>query len=144
MSVCCDTLQTQNMVSSNKQSVTLATRAGLFIPPSRIRNKLKTRKVRVSSAAPVFAAAVVESVLQQVILKAIELVEVSKGTRLTPAAVIAATRDCDVRRVFSGLTMVTGHTLDKPGDTILTSEAVAKRQERVAAAKRARDPAEKA
>ena len=142
MSVCCDSLQTQNMASSKKPSATLATRAGLLIPPSRIRNRLKARKVRVSSAAPVFAAAVVESMLQEVILKALELVALSKGNRLTPAAVMAATRDCNASRVFSGLTMVTGHTLDKPGDTILTAEAATKRQERIAASKCSRKAAE--
>lgn len=126
-------------MAGSKRSLSVASKSGLTIPPSRIRAKLKATKSRVSSASPVFVASIVEFVLQEVILKAVEITESSKGSRISAAIVMAATRGSSVKRVFDGLTLVGSHTLEKPGDSILTAEAVAAKQKRLAASKKQRE-----
>lgn len=66
--------------------------------------------------------------MNNVILKAVEISECSKGSRIGLSAVLAAIREAPCSRTFDGLTLATGHVLKPPGDSILTNEMITARR----------------
>jgi histone H2A len=80
-----------------KSSVSSAKRAGLVIPPASVVRGIKAqlsngkrKGARVSKAAPVAIAAVMEYVANEIILSATEQTQARKSKRITPRDISAA------------------------------------------------------
>jgi len=105
-------------------------RAGLVLASARLGSHLKQRHGRVSGAASVFLAAVVEDVLGQVAEQAAGAAAKAGCHRVGVSAIGQASRTEESLKVFAGYWLVTERVLPRPGNLLLTSSAIEKKKKK--------------
>ena len=111
-----------------RKSMSRSERAGLSLTSSRINTLLKSGGSRVSGAASIYLTAAVEELLDGVLEAAVAQTSEGSSNRVGVSAVAAAIRSEDLKKIFSGYTLVTDRVLPRPGDMLLTSKAIAKKR----------------
>ena len=117
-------------MTKKRKSISKSSRAGLVLASARLSGHLKQRHGRVSGAAGVFLAAVVEDVLGQVAEQAAGVASKAGSHRVGVTAIGEAVRTEENQKVFAGYTMVTERVLPRPGNMLLTSTAIEKKKKK--------------
>jgi histone H2A len=103
--------------ASGKKSVSQSKRAGLIFPVGRVASQLRKGRyaARVSSSAAVYAAAVLEYIVAEVLeLSAKAVLQRNKGKRITPRALTLAVRhDADLGALLKDVTLSRGGVVPK-------------------------------
>ena len=121
----------------SQKTTSRSQRAGLIWPVSKTHRKLNDTKgvKRVGAGAPVYVAAVLESIAVEILGSAAQICNSNGRKRLTPADIIAALRsDSELNKMTNGLTVLVGDRVKSKVAANTIRSAHDKRQSAVRAA----------